>query len=101
METKRIKTFRTRLGKKSFEQLVNLAVKQYKSIITLTEENNALEKRIKYATVNIDRMSNKLNAQNAEVNNIRIRVENTEKTNAELYVDINFIKDTVGYDTFN
>ena len=89
METKRIKTFRTRLTKKSYEEVVNTAVKQYKSIITLTGENNALERRIKYATVNIDRISNKLHVQNAEVNNIRIKVENAEKTNAELYVRIN------------
>jgi len=89
METKRIKTFRTRLNKKSYEEVISIAVKQYKRIIALTGANNALERKIKNTIANVDVIVNKLNAQNAEVNNLRIRVENAEKTNAELYVEIN------------
>lgn len=89
METKRIKTFRTRLSKKSYEEIVSIAVKQYKRIIALTGANNSLERRIKNTIATADVIENKLAAQNAEVNNIRIRVENAEKTNAELHVEIN------------
>ena len=89
METKQTKSFRTRLSKKSYEEIISIAVKQYKRIIALTGANNSLERKIKQATVNMNRISDKLDAQNAEVTNIRIRVENAEKTNAELYVEIN------------
>lgn len=89
METKRIKTFRTRLSKKSYEELLNIAVKQYKRIIALTGANNSLERKIKNTTAKVDATINKFDAQNAEANNLRIRIENAEKTNAELYVEIN------------
>lgn len=89
METKRIKTFRTRLSKKSYEELVSIAVKQYKRIIALTGANNALERKIKNTNANVDAAINKLDAQIAEIEKFRIRVKNAEKDNAELYVEIN------------
>lgn len=89
METKQTKSFRTRLSKKSYEELMNIAVKQYKRIVALTGANKALERKIKNTTAKVDATINKFDAQNAEVNNLRIRIENAEKNNAELYVEIN------------
>ena len=89
METKQTKSFRTRLSKKSYEEIVGIAVKQYKRIIALTGANNSLERKIKNTIANVDVITNKLAAQNAEVSNLRIRVENAEKTNATLYLDVN------------
>ena len=89
METKRFKAFRTRLSKKSYEELISIAVKQYKRIIALTGANNSLERKIKNTNAKVDATINKLDAQIAEVENFRIRVENAEKDNAELYVEIN------------
>ena len=89
METKQTKSFRTRLSKKSYEEVVSIAVKQYKRIIALTGANNSLERKIKNTNAKVDATINKLDAQIAEVNNFRIRVENAEKDNAELYVEIN------------
>lgn len=89
METKRIKTFRTRLSKKSYEDIVNTAVKQYTYIISLRGILDANTSKIMSLCAKVNDYQHRMDTIVTDAEALKIQIENAEKTNAELYVKIN------------
>lgn len=88
METKRIKSFRTRLNKKSYEEIVGIAVKQYSNIISLRGILDAKTSKIMSLCAKINNYIRRTEDITANIESLKVELENIKKDNALFAVTI-------------